>query len=407
MNSIYQHYIIDLSSNNNFVQVPTNQGDGNNIRGFEVELIQNGLPYVVDKKDCFIFIMGTKPDTKGIMNECVLTDQGSILIDITSQMAAANGRGDYQIVLMSRSTNSQLKSFPFHIITTPSAFDIDYVTSSDEFQALTKNITRTEDVIDEANTAISDIRTLGSTIKEAEESRANAETARASAEKDRNANENTRKANETSRQTAEANRMNAENTRNSNETTRQNNESTRQADTASAITDAKNATDRANDAAERCEGIIDLGIVSRSEKGAANGVATLGSDCKIPLEQIPSVDLPVSSNVQRELDSLYQQMTAYTDQEIGDLINGAPTTLDTLGELAQAMQENQDVVTALDEAIGKKANAVEMESLLGTKADKADLGGWRIYPDELTQAQYDALPAETKSTPKMFFVILN
>ena len=50
----------------------------------------------------------------------------------------------------------------------------------------------------------------------------------------------------------------------------------------------------------------------------------------------------------------------YTDQKIADLINGAPTTLDTLKEIADAMEENQDVVKTLDEAIGSKANASDL-----------------------------------------------
>lgn len=50
----------------------------------------------------------------------------------------------------------------------------------------------------------------------------------------------------------------------------------------------------------------------------------------------------------------------YTDQKIADLINGAPTTLDTLKEIADAMEKNQDVVKALDKSIGAKANASDL-----------------------------------------------
>lgn len=46
---------------------------------------------------------------------------------------------------------------------------------------------------------------------------------------------------------------------------------------------------------------------------------------------------------------------AYTDSEISNLINGAPTTLDTLGEIATAMAENADVVQALNEALEQKS----------------------------------------------------
>lgn len=74
------------------------------------------------------------------------------------------------------------------------------------------------------------------------------------------------------------------------------------------------------------------------------------------------ISKPVSTAQQAAIDAVYQQSTGYTDQKIAELINGAPSTLDTLGEIAEAMQDNQDVVAALEQAIG-------------TKADEADLNG--------------------------------
>ena len=77
------------------------------------------------------------------------------------------------------------------------------------------------------------------------------------------------------------------------------------------------------------------------------------------------------SDAERNLwNAIYEQATGYTDNEIAKLINGAPSTLDTLGEIAKAMADNEDVVAALNAAIGTKANQAEMESLLGTKLDK-------------------------------------
>lgn len=77
------------------------------------------------------------------------------------------------------------------------------------------------------------------------------------------------------------------------------------------------------------------------------------------------------SETEREVwNGIYEQATGYVDLAIANLINGAPSTLDTLGEIANAMSNNEDVVAALDAAIGTKANQAEMESLLGTKLDK-------------------------------------
>ena len=60
---------------------------------------------------------------------------------------------------------------------------------------------------------------------------------------------------------------------------------------------------------------------------------------------------------------------SYTDTKIANLINGAPTTLDTLGEIAAAMEENQDVVEALDAAMGTKASTSDLISHTDNKSN--------------------------------------
>lgn len=66
---------------------------------------------------------------------------------------------------------------------------------------------------------------------------------------------------------------------------------------------------------------------------------------------------PVSTAQQTAINTSLASAKTYTDTAIAGLINGAPTTLDTLKEIADAMAENKEVVDALDEAIGKKADA--------------------------------------------------
>ena len=51
----------------------------------------------------------------------------------------------------------------------------------------------------------------------------------------------------------------------------------------------------------------------------------------------------------------------YVDNKIADLVNSAPETLDTLGEIAAAFNNNKDVVDALDEAITNKQNKISDE----------------------------------------------
>lgn len=53
---------------------------------------------------------------------------------------------------------------------------------------------------------------------------------------------------------------------------------------------------------------------------------------------------------------------AYTDQEVAALVDGAPETMNTLKEVSDALKANDDVVEALNAAIGSKANAEEFNT---------------------------------------------
>ena len=65
---------------------------------------------------------------------------------------------------------------------------------------------------------------------------------------------------------------------------------------------------------------------------------------------------------------------AYVDTEIAELINSAPTTLDTLGEIATAMAENEDVVEALTEAVGKRYTKDETDAAIAAAIETAFAG---------------------------------
>lgn len=79
------------------------------------------------------------------------------------------------------------------------------------------------------------------------------------------------------------------------------------------------------------------------------------------VDNTSDIDKPVSTAQQQAIESAYTQATGYTDKTIGDLIGGAPETLDTLKEVADAIKENESVVDALDAAIGKKADQAEVD----------------------------------------------
>lgn len=64
----------------------------------------------------------------------------------------------------------------------------------------------------------------------------------------------------------------------------------------------------------------------------------------------------VGADVSGSAASALESAKYYTDTKITDLIGGAPSTLDTIEELAKAMQENDDVVEAINAAITTKVD---------------------------------------------------
>lgn len=66
----------------------------------------------------------------------------------------------------------------------------------------------------------------------------------------------------------------------------------------------------------------------------------------------------------------------YIDEKISDLVNSAPETLDTLGEIASALEENEDVISTLNSVVSNKVDKVAGKGLSTndfTNEDKTNL----------------------------------
>ena len=83
------------------------------------------------------------------------------------------------------------------------------------------------------------------------------------------------------------------------------------------------------------------------------------------VDNTSDVDKPVSTAQQKAIDDAYANSNKYTDEKIADLIDGAPETMDTLKEIADAIEKNKSVVEALDKSIGTKANQNELDTHTG------------------------------------------
>ena len=132
----------------------------------------------------------------------------------------------------------------------------------------------------------------------------------------------------------------------------------------------------------------------------------LGGKYSKPADGIPASDL--NAAVQTSLtkaDTAIQSLDGYAtetfvENKVADLVNSAPETLDTLGELAAAFENNQEVVEALDGAISNKVDKEEGKGLSSndfTTAEKEKLAGLNKITVDTSVNSYSANPVENKA----------
>ena len=105
--------------------------------------------------------------------------------------------------------------------------------------------------------------------------------------------------------------------------------------------------------------IIDAILSETSENPVQNKVVTKALKNKADISHKHTA-VEVGADSIGSAETALNDAKEYTDGKIADIINGAPSTLDTLSEIATAMDENKSVVDALDKAIGTKANKADI-----------------------------------------------
>ena len=143
-----------------------------------------------------------------------------------------------------------------------------------------------------------------------------------------------------------------------------------------------------------------LGNMASEDLGISGGSGgTIAVDDFISLTSINPVQNKV---IYQELVKLLAEAEGYTDEQIAALINGAPSTLDTLDKIAQAMADNQDIVEALHDAVGSKADKNDLEAHIHDynnphRVNKADVGLDRV--DNTPDAEKDVRSAGKLTKP--------
>lgn len=354
---IIQSYIVDFASNNNFLFVKGVQGDGYQTRYADITLTNNGQPYELVRESIRVILRGTKPDNKEIFNVCEIIDSNTIRVEITQQMSAIPGKGNYEISIMSTEKNKLLTSFPFFIIISPSSFDVSNLTSTNEFTLLVDKINQVDKLEDKTDQLISDQETLKveleKTIEDSE--RATADSIAATTDC-RNATSDLRELHKTV-QEAETIRISNENVRNNNEQNRIDSEllrqqqaqdfadaeairviqeNERQVNTATAITNAENATQIAIHQTELMENLEDLISANEAIRQSNESERILNEDIREDFHgAMQELEDTISTN-----ETTRQEQEEKRQSDTATAISNAEIATEAAWEVVNSLQTN-------------------------------------------------------------------
>lgn len=85
-------------------------------------------------------------------------------------------------------------------------------------------------------------------------------------------------------------------------------------------------------------------------------------NAKAPLASPTLTGTPKAPTASAGTNTTQIATTAFVQTAVSNLVNSAPETLDTLGEIADALKDNADIVDVLNESIATKANASDLTS---------------------------------------------
>ena len=115
----------------------------------------------------------------------------------------------------------------------------------------------------------------------------------------------------------------------------------------------------------------ELNSALSGKQDVINDLATIRSGAALGATSIQSHQDISHLASKTEVSNAQTAAQNYADEKVAALVNGAPETLDTLDELAAALQDNKDIVTVLTDSIGTKLSKDEASAnyLLKTVAE--------------------------------------
>lgn len=122
--------------------------------------------------------------------------------------------------------------------------------------------------------------------------------------------------------------------------------------------------------------------VNNLNKNMSDGFNTINGGINNEIRPAIEKNSEDITSISSEIESINSSMatTEFVNQKISDLIGGAPEALDTLKEVADAIENGGDTIQALTEVVGKKADQTALDAEISrakeaeaTKATKEEL----------------------------------
>lgn len=121
-------------------------------------------------------------------------------------------------------------------------------------------------------------------------------------------------------------------------------------------------------------------------------IATDGSVQTAITNALDKANYSTTAEVDSKISTGVGQAKTYAEQSIKQIIGAAPTTLDTIAELADAVTKNKDGVQAINDGITKKA-------------DKTELANYESKAEVISQTDYEAKKTAGTLENKFYIVI--
>ena len=145
--SYTQEITLDINTNTAYQVVSAKQGDTGS-RWVLIHLTKNNIPYSATVGNNAQFRC-RKPDGHAVINPAIINNDGTITVELTAQTLAVAGRA-YADVVESDGEGNVLSSVSFILLIMAAPNVAGNATSSDEFQKLNELVSRSDELISEA-----------------------------------------------------------------------------------------------------------------------------------------------------------------------------------------------------------------------------------------------------------------